>query len=134
MVVKLPPRKVGPPNRLNPGTFGGPVGGVAAVPGFFGSAVVAAVLGAVTVVAVRGTGARVATAAGCFVGGDVPSALRTTAVTARTVAANVDLTFAATVAPGNGCFAVVVHVPGDWRDPQLVVLVWQQPQSCVTFG
>jgi hypothetical protein len=95
---------------------------------------VAAGFGAVIEIAGPDVVDRVATAAGCFGGTDVPIALRITAVTAPAALVTADLTAAKTVAPGTGDFAVVVHVPGDWRDPQLVVLVWQQPQSCVTLG
>ena len=64
----------------------------------------------------------------------VLTAPRKIAVTAPAALATADLTAAATVTAGTGAFAVVVHVPADWREPQLVVLVWQQPQSCVTLG
>jgi hypothetical protein len=106
-----------------------------------GGAVVVVVVGTVVVVVVGLVPAikaglsvfigRPAGAAGCFGGISVFAALRIIVLTAVAALVITDLTAATT---GTGVFAVVVHVPGDWREPQLVVLVWQQPQSCVTLG
>lgn len=75
---------------------------------------------------------RFATVTGCFGGTDILVTLRTTAVTALAALLNADLTTAKVA--GTGDFAVVVHVPADCLGLLQVDVLWQQPQSAVTFG
>ena len=100
------------------GGVGGPVLGAAGAVPERATTVVAG-----AVVATGGRGATV-----------VLAGPRNKTVTAPAALATADLTAAAAVTAGTGTFAVVVHVPAEWRESQLVVLVWQQPQSCVTLG
>ena len=113
---------------FNPGigiSLGKPTGEGNVVVGLVGTVVVVGVVPAITAGLLVFIGRPVGTA-GCFGGMSVLAALRIITLMAVVALVIADLTAAMT---GTGVFAVVVHAPGDWREPQLVVLLWQQPQS-----
>ena len=103
------------PPALNPGfcgVLGGPVGGLDPVAGLARIGVpLTAGFGAPAELGIPDIVGRFTATVGGFGCGDGLIAFRITTVTAFTAFVTADLTDAAT--DGVGCFAVVVHVPGD---------------------